>query len=199
MTISGLLLVLISVTYPPWLLHKSRLALYDAERDSELLELDLKAEEDQYKEIGFILERLDTDREQAEDKMEILKNQIKPNMSPSEKAAIRAELDHITSLVDGVDKELATVGKTRNEAARNVDKKRIELRYKLKVSLWENRTGQVFLVLCLLGAAAGMLIGVKGFNDWSLRVQVHQDAILRNQAMVVNEYEMESSNTESEF
>lgn len=199
MTISGLLLVLISVTYPPWLLHKSRLALYDAERDSELLELDLKAEEDQYKEIGFILERLDTDREQAEDKMEILKNQIKPNMSPSEKAAIRAELDHITSLVDGVDKELATVGKTRNEAARNVDKKRIELRYKLKVSLWENRTGQVFLVLCLLGAAAGMLIGVKGFNDWSLRVQVHQDAILRNQAMVVNENEMESSNTESEF
>ena len=66
-------------------------------------------------------------------------------------------------------------------------KKLIEVKYKNEAALWESRSGKVISILALIGAAVGLFIGRKGFNLWSLRVQVFQDAILRKQAALESE------------
>ena len=43
--------------------------------------------------------------------------------------------------------------------------------------------------MSLIGAVVGLLLGILGFNAWSLRVEVYHDAILRKQAALESEGE----------
>jgi hypothetical protein len=45
--IPGLLLVLVSLTYPPWLSYRLNISIYELEKDTKILELEVKGRTNQ--------------------------------------------------------------------------------------------------------------------------------------------------------
>jgi len=184
MCIVGLILFLVSVTYPPWLLHRSTLALLEAQRDSELLQLE--ADDETNKHQAFMKQAKD---EIAEGDVQISRlkaiseqGQNKSRLSTSERTAINREIEameakHLQSI-----QKREELYKAAQDAALEVQKHSAALRYKTRIITWESWYGRIAMVLCIAGLILGAVLGRKGFNLWSLRVQVYQDAILKKQA-----------------
>jgi hypothetical protein len=57
MTMFGLILFLISVTYPPWLVHTTTLAIYEARRDHEILKMEVAEANKQEEKLNQELDR----------------------------------------------------------------------------------------------------------------------------------------------
>lgn len=91
-------------------------------------------------------------------------------------------LKEVKAKLDAKSQQLIEKALARTETAVTERKKLVEIRYKTEAALWDSRTG---LAMCIIALATG-LIGFwffrKGFNFWSTRVQVYQDAILKKQA-----------------
>jgi hypothetical protein len=183
MTLSGLVLLLISVTYLPWLLHKAVLATYDARKDYEILEMEIAEEKKKYEALDRELDRQISERPIIENNMTAMQTLTeKKQLSPSELSVIRSQLSDVKALLDENEKRQSQLTEAASVASQSVKRKGIELDYKLRIAEWETRNGRILTVLSLLGSVIGGLIAVKGFNAWSLRVQVYQDAILKKQA-----------------
>ena len=188
MCICGLILFLVSLTYPPWLLHRTTLASYDAQRDSELLDLEL--EESKRREKAFETQLAEEDKEnpRIDAKIAAANEQLKrKRLSPSERSNILAELKEMLPALDERAKRRTALLNAFKETSTNIQTKSVELRYKTRIVLLELWLSRCALIMCVIGCLLGLLIGRKGFNLWSLRVQVYQDAILKKQAAIETE------------
>jgi hypothetical protein len=188
MCICGLILFLISSTYPPWLVHRTTLASYEAERDSQLLDLDLAESKRRSKAFQDEIAKEDEENLAIDAKLESAQERFNSKqLSRSERESILAELQRMKTALSERRKKRTELLNAFTELAANIQAKNVELHYKTRVILWEIWYGRVAIILCLLGCALGLMLGRKGFNLWSLRVQVYQDAILKKQAGVGGE------------
>lgn len=189
-TICGLVLFLISITYPPWLYHRSAMASLSAESDSEMLQLeikDLNRKRDQF--IAAIKKETAESETQGARVKELTEQVSDGKLSAKERDKINKEVEDMNSKHEASRKESQRLSQLEDDAIDKVQRAAVELEYKVRINLWENRYGKVALIFCMVGSAIGLLIGRKGFNLWSLRVQVHQDAILRKQAEAFEPHE----------
>lgn len=193
MTLSGLILLLFSLSYPPWLLNKTKLAIYDAQRDLEILEMEQEADKTKYDEFNRQAAEMLADRELVERQLDALEKRIKSSKSANDDAAVVAEFKRLQTLFEEKKRRHSEIENATNEMSRSFKRKSIELTYKLRVLEWESRTVVTVGILALLGTVGGFLLGVRGFNLWSLRVQVFQDAILKKQAVLETETKEEST------
>jgi hypothetical protein len=113
--------------------------------------------------------------------------QNKPRLSISERTAINREIEAMEAKHLQSNRKREELYKATQNAALEVQKHSAELRYKTRVIAWESWYGRIVMVLCIAGLVLGAILGRKGFNLWSLRVQVYQDAILKSQASEPNE------------
>ncbi len=182
MCISGLILFLLSVTYPPWLLHRTTLASYEAQRDSELLDLALAESKRRSKALDDEMAQEDKENPAMDVKLSHARERLSSaHLSRSERTSILAELSEMRAAISERGKRRTELLNAFRETATNIQAKSAELRYKARVILWEIWYGRFAMILSLVGGIMGLVLGRRGFNLWSLRVQVYQDAILRNQ------------------
>lgn len=184
MTIMGLILFLVSVTYPSWLAHRTMRAAYEANRDYELLLLDVEKFKKKSDDFEREYNRQVSERPAVESELTDLEKQASnlSKLSSSRQSAFIARLGQLRVKLRENQEKAQETKNASDEAALEAQKKRIELSYKLNVGIWEGRAALVCIVLGGIGGIAGVLLCVFGFNLWSLRVQVYQDAILRKQA-----------------
>jgi cell division protein FtsB len=188
MCITGLILLLVSATYPPWVANKLTLASYENERDYELLKIDVEDFTRRSGDLHRKYESLHAEHRDLSQQLDNLEEKIKESKAhPSRKKddAVVAEiirLKEIQSQLEEKGRQLEEASQADRETSSALQKKSIELIYKSKAILWQSRTAKIMFLLALLGAIAGVIIGRLGFNAWSLRVQVYQDAILKKQA-----------------
>ena len=186
MTIVGLILFLISISYPPWLYHRSQMAVFDAERDAELLQLERDDLNEKYRRVVEAINR-ETDEYNAQsDRIKELTKQTRDDkLSAKQRTAMTQEIAEMHAKNDANEKQRNSLNQVADEAADKVKKNDVELKYKLRINIWESWYGRIAMLVCLLGSVVGLIIGRKGFNLWSLRVQVYQDAILIKEAEVI--------------
>jgi cell division protein FtsB len=185
MCVSGLVMILFALTYPPWLLHKSIQAVYNLEKDVKLLELDVKEDTRVLEESRAAAETLHGEQQSLQKEMDALNKSLGPNPStarlkkhiPEAKRAQKISEE----LISKADKQ-TQVADTLRQVNLDHIRKRIEIEARLHLQLWESRAGIALTVICGLFGIVGVFVFVKGFNAWSLRVQVYQDAILKKQA-----------------
>jgi cell division protein FtsB len=184
MCICGLILFLVSVTYPTWLLNKLVHSYYENRRDSEVLRVDV----DSHQWRGELLSRqqdaLGTEYDAITRRVDRLKQRA-ATQSSRQSAITEKELAQLTEAESKLDEKNREILKAALEGfaiANTHLEKQIELNYRLKAAQWEVRSSIAISILGILGAGAGALLCRQGFNLWSLRVQVFQDAILRKQA-----------------
>lgn len=195
MTIFGLILFLVSVSYPPWLYQRSALATFENQKDAELLKLEseavtakhekylkaLQATTQQYSALGLRIREFTSDLGK------------RPKLTKSEVERRDHELEDLNAKSLEKERESDQLKELAADAQNQLGKANVELRYKVERVIWETRFGQIALLLCMLGVVAGGIIARKGFNLWSLRVQVYQDAILRSQASLDHEASREAA------
>ena len=181
---------LLSVTYPPWLVNKITLSSYENQKNYDLLAID------RTRLLGQITEMIERSQALAREMIEQTnrsKNftsgieRIK-NPTRAQKRQFLAEDFRLKQLEAGINEKQRLLNEAvaaRNEATNGLDKKNVEIAYKARVIRWESRAAIVLSLIALFTAVGGALLTRKGFNLWSLRVQVYQDSILRKQAEAV--------------
>jgi len=187
MCISGLILVLLSLTLPAWLLNKVRYSYLENKRDLEILQVDSEMANDQSEILTGQVETLNKDREYLLKQMESLRSEVasKSPLNRADNLIVEEQLANLKGVQGELEKKdqewlekMMAVLSTKAEQR----KKLLEIKYKNEAALWDSRNGIAISVLALFTGAFGFWIGRKGFNLWSLRVQVYQDAILKKQA-----------------
>ena len=176
--ICGLLLLLISITYPPWLMHKNYLRILYLKRDSDLLTAEQKHLNEQLKRE----EQLRKLPDPIDAQIERLASIDWSRLSESERRVIIEEVRQVRS---DLDKRLDNLIRKQDQFVsthQQLESKRIELHHNLKESEFELTTLTVILLLSVVGIVIGILLLSQGFSAWSKRVQIYQDAILRRQA-----------------
>ena len=187
MCICGLILFLVSATYPFVLAHRLAMAYYDAKRDYDLLDIDREAQEEKGEALKEEIDRQLSEQPIVEAKLSNLEQQIGDGskLTPKQGSRIAAELEQQRAQLDENRKKVNELRNAAFTASRDVRKKSVELRYKLRVTLREGAAAITVATLGLIGSIAGLALCFFGFNLWSLRVQVYQDAILRKQAEAI--------------
>jgi hypothetical protein len=181
----GLLLVLVSITYPVWLYHQA-LLLYFAARNEES-QLQIQAEYVQERrnllqsQMSSMLDdpdRLKTLKKVIDD----LENQWLLATPSPKRDALSSEIDRLRKRwQDALQSRTALVEESQKLMS-DLRSKREQLAQQQSISKTELRMSRFMLVIGVVGFVTGVLITLRGFSKWSKRVQVYQDLTLKREA-----------------
>ena len=188
MCISGLILVLLSLMIPTWQLNKIRQSYLEQKRDLEILDLDSEMTEHREQRLTQQADELNKTRAILLKQVETLESDTalkgRPLTEP-EQLSVKGQLEQLYTLQNQLEKKnqewlekMSAVLTAQYEQRKRL----IEIRYKNEAALSDARAGVAIAILSLFTIVFGFWMGRKGFNLWSLRVQVYQDAILKKQA-----------------
>lgn len=187
MCISGLILVLLSITFPPWQINKIRHSYLENKRDLEILQVDSETIDLQASSLTEQASALNRDRRFLSEQLETLRGNTdsKRPLTETDKAMVKNELERLESVrgrLEQKDKEWLEKMTAVASARADHRKRLIEIKYKNEAALWDARSATAISTIALFTGLLGFWLGRKGFKLWSSRVQVYQDAILKKQA-----------------
>jgi len=159
-----------------------------------MLEIDLDSTRHQSEILSNQADALNRERNDSLKQVEDLKGRVadKRHLTRADKATFKEDLDRIVDVRNQiVQKDREWVEKMMAVIATGARERKdlIAIKYKVEATIWDTRSAWAIAILALFTSVGGVLLGVKGFNLWSLRVQVYQDAILRKQAALETEEE----------
>lgn len=183
--LSGLILILVSITWPPWLLNKLMLSQYEVEKDQKVLEAEINQTGLETLQFGLAEELFNVDTKELKVKTEELQQQS----SSSKKQALNKEIEGLKAHWQERYKELEKRGQDQGRALAANQKMILEMNYKLKVFNWYTRAIRAVYVMAVLTFLIGLVMSVWGFRLWYLRLQIYQDALVKRQASIEHEGE----------
>ena len=115
------------------------------------LKIELEEENVKREELRHELDRQLSEQPLVESKLSDLEKQVGDGsrLSPSKKAAVTSKLMQMKAQVDENEKKVSQLKNAADELTRSVQKKGIELTYKLRVGIWEGEAGVAFSILGL--------------------------------------------------
>jgi hypothetical protein len=204
LAMSGLLLLLVCQTYPPWLSYRLSISMFELDKDIKVEELEIKAEETRGKDFKAELDVSQADADDLLKESENLKRLVESQPSHAQKRRLVKErvgpLEKKSRLlqarVEEIKKGFPEKRAAFTASSDAIAQKLIEVEYKHDLIKWELRQLKLLGWVANFGAGLGALMATWGFRLWYRRVQVYQDAILRKQAAAL-ESERESESPES--
>jgi hypothetical protein len=197
---SGLVLFLVSLTYPPWLSYRLSSSIFELEKDTKILELEIKADEARRADFKAELDAITADGNSTLKEAENLKRLVESQPSRAQKrrliperVALEQKYKLLQARVEENKKGFNEKRATFMASSDALDRKLIELRARLDLVKWTH--GQLKLLgwVALFCIGLGSLMANAGFIFWYRRVQVYQDRILRKQAALESDSKGESS------
>jgi hypothetical protein len=188
-TISGLVLQLIFLLFIPWNVHRVIVASTEEESTFEILKIDAIEEKratDEYHTERALWQNAQVAKD---DKINALQDQVDNNshLSRSDRAAILSEIQQMTAERYQRYRIARDLYIAANTSYIDALKRQAELRAKARSSRLERKLGIIVSVVLLFSFVVGSALTIKGFSLWFYRVQVFQDAILRQQAKIESE------------
>jgi hypothetical protein len=104
LAMSGLLLFLVSMTYPPWLYYRLNISIYELEKDSKILELEAEAEQTRRKDFKAALDVIRADGDDTRKEVENLKRLLQSQPSRA-KVALEQKRRLLQARVEEIDKQ----------------------------------------------------------------------------------------------
>lgn len=178
--LSGLILILVSVTWPPWLLNKLMLSQYEVERDQKVLESEVNQTGLETLQFGLAEQLFNVDTKELKVKTEELQQET----SVSKKQALNKEIEGLKARWQEQYKEMEKRGLDQGRALAANQKMILEMNYKVKVFIWYTRAISAVYVMAVLTFSMGLVMSVWGFRLWYLRLQIYQDALVKRQANI---------------
>ena len=178
---SGLLLFLVSMTYPPWLHYRLSSSIFELEKDTKILKLETKAEETRRTNFKEALDAIRADSEATGKEVENLKRLVESQPSRA-KVAREQKRRLLQAQVDEIQKRFHEQSAAFTASSDAYEQKLIESQYKLDLVEWTYRQLKLLDWVALFCVGLGSFMANAGFIFWYRRLQVHQDAILRKQA-----------------
>lgn len=196
---SGLVLFLVSMTYPPWLSYRFSSSIFELEKDSKILKLEIKAEETRRTDFKAELDAITADGNSTLKEAEDLKRLVESQASRAQKrrliparVALEQKYKLLQARVEEIKKGYNEKRATFMASSDALEQKQIELESRLDLVKWAH--GQLKLLgwVAIFCAGLGAFMANAGFIFWYRRVQVYQDAILRKQTALESESKSES-------
>lgn len=188
-TICGLILILLSVTYPPWLINKIKHSYLENIRDYEMLNEDLKQTDRKRELLLSEQELLTKNRTVLSRQLSDLENTIaKSRLTRTDKASLKKDLDRLDEVRLQIEEKNS---KWTEKAIAITDimvaqqKNLIAIKFANEAALWDSRSANVITVFAVMLGIVGVYLFRRGFNLWSSRVQAYQDVILKKEAEAV--------------
>lgn len=196
---SGLVLFLVSMTYPPWLSYRFSSSIFELEKDTKILELEIEAEETRRTDFKAELDAITADGDNTLKEVENLKRLLESQPSRAQKrrliperVALEQKYKLLKAQVEESKKGFNEKRATFMASSDALRRKQIELKSRLDLAKWAH--GQLKLLgwVAIFFAGLGAFMANAGFIFWYRRVQVYQDAILRKQTALESESKSES-------
>lgn len=180
--IAGLLLILVSVSYPPWLFHKAIVGYLAAE--NEKVQLQTQATFAQRR-LDTLQRRLDTlleDPDTLKSSMDALENRRKAERSDSEKVKVSIEIDRLRTRWQEAVRSREDLVDAAHELSLSLQLKTAQTQHQQTLSNTELWMSRIIVFCAIAGIMVGLILTFRGFQKWYRRVQVFQDAHLKKQS-----------------
>ena len=180
--LAGLLLSLVSLIYPTWLYHQALLRYLAAKNE----ETELQTQRDYVqKRLDILQSRMSMlldDPVQLKKFIDDLEKQRLLTASPSKRAVLSSEIEGLRKRWQDSVQNQTALTETSDELKLGLRSREDQLAHQKTISDTELSLSRTIIYFGLVGVLVGIFITLRGFNKWSKRVQVFQDAILKKQA-----------------
>jgi len=179
--LAGLLLALVSLLYPTWLYQQALLRYLDAKNG----ETELQTQTDYVqKRLDLLQVQMNTtldDPDQMKKLIDDLENQRLAASSPK-REALSAEIERLRKRWQESLQSRTALFEASQELKASLQSKTGQLAIQKSVSETELSMSRYMIYIGLVGIVIGVIITLRGFRQWSKRVQVYEDKILKREA-----------------
>ena len=181
----GLLLVLVSITYPVWLFRQALLLYFAAINEESQLQIQAEYVQERQNLLQSQMSSMLDDPDQLKklkETIDDLENQWLLATPSPKRNALSSEIDRLRKRrQDSLQSRTALLEESQKLTSELRSKKE-QLTYQQSVSKTELRMSRFMFVIGVVGFVAGVLITLRGFSNWRKRVQVYEDQILAREA-----------------
>lgn len=179
--IAGLLLILVSVTYPPWLYHKAIMAYLAAEHEKVQLQTQATFAQSRRDTLERRRQTLLDDPDKLKQSIHDLESK-QQETSDSARSNVTAEIDRLRTRWQEVVRTREALVDASDELLLSLQLKAVQIQHQQQVSEAEMSMSQKIMYCGFGGVILGLILTFSGFRNWHRRVQVFQDAALKNQS-----------------
>lgn len=174
--IAGLLLTLVSVSYPPWLFHKAIVGYLAAENEKVQLQTQATFAQERrntfQRRLATMLDNPDVLKKSIDD----LENKREPSDSET------AQIDRLRTRWQEAVRTREALVDASDELLLSLQLKTAQIQHQQRVSETEMSMSRKIVYCGFGGVILGLILTFSGFRNWRTRVQVFQDEALRNQS-----------------
>ncbi|HSE15582.1 MAG TPA: hypothetical protein VLB46_00930 [Pyrinomonadaceae bacterium] len=181
----GLLLVLVSITYPVWLFRQALLLYFAARNEESQLQIQAEYVQERQNLLQNQMSSMLDDPDQLKklkERIDDLENQWLLATPSPKRNTLSSEIDRLRKRwQDSLQSRTALVEESQKLMSELRSKKE-HLTHQQSVSKTQLRMSRFMFVIGVVGFLIGVAITLRGFRQWSKRVQVYEDIILKRKA-----------------
>ena len=178
----GLLLVLVSITYPVWLYHQALLLYFAARNEESQLQIQAEYVQERQNLLQSQISSMLDDPDQLKKLIDDLENQRRLTAPSPKRDALSSEIEHLRKRWQDSFQSRTALVEESQKLMSDLRSKTEQLAHQKSVSKTELRMSRFMIVIGVVGFVLGVIITLHGFSKWRKLVQVYEDKILKREA-----------------